>query len=181
MKGQRILIITLLLTLLVAFFSGCAVKIPVPEVREGRFNFSVTYEVNGEEKTYSGVYVCKFEGVHKSVYGGGRDWSGYIENDEENGMIAIQTNEERVIRLAFHLSPEYIMADPDFELFEYEIPAPSLALVYHSDDPNSQVIETGIDFMSEYGVRIISYDYPEPIENTYEEKWEFGRMEIGIN
>ena len=45
MKRQRLIAVVTLTTLLTTLLSGCAVKIAVPEVKEGRFDFSVTYEV----------------------------------------------------------------------------------------------------------------------------------------
>ena len=73
---------------------GC-VKVPEPSVKEGRFDFSVTYEVDDEIITYSGVYVCKYEGAYVSLVGDGRDWSGYVEGCLEE--IAIDNNEDGVI------------------------------------------------------------------------------------
>ena len=57
MKKSKVIIL-LLVIIVVLICSGCATKMPLPEVREGRFDFSITYEVNGEEITYTGVYVC---------------------------------------------------------------------------------------------------------------------------
>ena len=39
------------------------------EVKEGRFDFSLTYEVDGEVKTYTGVYVCEYDGVLTTLLG----------------------------------------------------------------------------------------------------------------
>jgi hypothetical protein len=38
-------------------------------VKEGRFDFSLTYEVDGEVKTYTGVYVCEYDGVLTTLLG----------------------------------------------------------------------------------------------------------------
>ena len=50
--------------MLVKFLTGCALDVPRPEVREGRFNISVTYEQDGEVKEASVVYVCEYNGVN---------------------------------------------------------------------------------------------------------------------
>jgi hypothetical protein len=42
-------------------------------------------------------------------------------------------------------------------------------------------ISSDIDFMAEYGIRLISYTYDEPIENSYEYKRTFGRLDLNIN
>ena len=67
MKKIKLSICVVLLTMFTSFLSGCAAVVLLPKVKEGRFNFSVTYEINGEEKTYSGVYVCKYDGVSDSL------------------------------------------------------------------------------------------------------------------
>ena len=171
MKKQRFIIVTLLMMLIASLFSGCAVKMPVPEVEEGRFNFSVTYEVNGEEKTYSSVYVCKYDGIRVAIDGKARMWDSYIENANGARTLDVLTNDEGVIRIDFNFNPQYFMADPASILFE--TPAPSLLMEYHSEDPNFISFTDEIDFYKDYGVKIISYEYAEPIENNYQEKWSF--------
>ena len=42
--------------------TGCSGLTSGPEVEKGEFDFSVTYEFEGETKTVSGVYVCEYEG-----------------------------------------------------------------------------------------------------------------------
>lgn len=168
-------------TLMPMLFSSCSAKMPVPTITEGRFDFSVTYELNGEEKTYCGVYVCKFDGVYVSWSGNGRDWSGYIENGNGEDEIAIQTNEDGIIYIGFDFRPEYFMADPSYA--DSLPPEPTLYIIYHSDGSDNLNIdnEDSVDFMAKYGVRIISYDVADPIENTYKEKWSFGRFDFSIN
>ena len=33
-------------------------------IKKAQFNFSVTYEIDGEEKIYSGIYVCEYDGIY---------------------------------------------------------------------------------------------------------------------
>ena len=181
MRKQKLFIVTLLMIVMTMLFSGCAVKLEVPKVKEGRFDFSITYEVQGEVKTYEGVYVCKYEGAYVMINGYGRNWTGYVENADNNFEFPVQENDEGIIYITFGFSPSYFMAEPDFEEGGFAVPEPAIYLVYHSDDPNTSVEDSSLDFMAEYGIRIISYDYPDPIENEYEEKWSFARFEFGIN
>ena len=81
MKKYKKFSIVLLIITATVLLSGCVGKVPVPRVEEGRFAFSVTYEVDGEEKTYSGVYVCKFDGVLTTFVGDSVEWKEYIENE----------------------------------------------------------------------------------------------------
>ena len=49
---------------LIIMLSGCGSRVARPEIKEGRFNVTVTYEHNGEIKEASGVYVCEYDGVN---------------------------------------------------------------------------------------------------------------------
>ena len=67
-----ILIFTLMLT-------SCGLTMPRPEVKEGQFDVSVTYEVGGETKTLDLVYVCKYDGVKMTPEGMRyRAWNGSL-------------------------------------------------------------------------------------------------------
>ena len=181
MRKLKIWIVASLVMLSTLFFSGCAVaKMPVPRVKEGCFNFSFTYEINGEERNYSGVYVCKYDYSYVSAFdkGDGVNWTAYVEGVGEDPEIAIHTNDDGVIYVGFWLNPGYFMADPDY--LDYT-PDANLFIVYHGDGPNGIKISSDIDFMAEYGIRLISYTYDEPIENSYEYKYTFGRLDFNIN
>ena len=180
MKKIKLFICVVLVTMFTSLLSGCAAVVRLPKVKEGRFDFSVTYEINGEEKTYSGVYVCKYAGAYKTLVGEGIDWEGYVENGEENGVMSIQTNEDGIIYIDFYFVPEYFMGDPDAILFD--VPAPALYIVYHDDDPDSASYETDQEILAtNYGVRLISYKYADPIENAFEEELTFVDFEPTIN
>ena len=178
MKKTRIFVCIIFITVLVSLLSGCVARVPIPEIKEGRFDFSVTYEINGTQTTYTGVYVCKYDGVYITCVGKGIEWEGYIENEKDED-VAIQTNEDGVIYINFGFFPEYFMGDPSAEF--YSVPEPCLYMIYHGDDPDSLDITSEEDVISGYGVRLISYEYADPIENSFEEKLSFGHFEPSIN
>ena len=171
-------VLILIVTVLVTFLTGCSAKLPMPEVKEGRFNFSVTYEVSGEQKTYSGVYVCKYQGVVVTLVGGHIEWEDYVEN-ENDVDIPIHTNDDGVIYINLGFFPEYFMSDPYADT--YNKPSPNLYMVYNDSEPDSLNITSDEEVIANYGVKIISYEYADPIENNYEEKLGFGRFEPSIN
>lgn len=178
MKKLKRIAIVFLLIAATALLSSCVAKLPMPEVTEGRFDFSVTYEINGEVKTYSGVYVCKLDGVLTTFLGSSLQWKGYIEN-EADVDIPIQTNEDGVIYINPGFSPEYFMGDPD--AVDYDVPKPNLFMIYHSDDPNVSDITGEEEVIEGYGVKLIGYEYAAPIKNTFKEKLSFSRFEPSIN
>ena len=162
-----------------SLLSGCAVtKFPVPEVKKAQFNFSVTYEIDGEEKIYSGIYVCEYDGIYVSCVGKGRNWDGYVENGGDNGLIPVQERKNEVIYIDLGFYPEYFMSDPDgFE----GVPEIKLLADIRSEDGGIG-FETEQDVIFEdFGIRVISYEYDEPIQNTYKKKWTIGDFEPSIN
>ena len=169
---------TILTIVSTTMFSGCVARLPVPEVKEGKFDVSVTYEVDGEVKTYTGVFVCEYDGVCVTFLGAGREWSGYLEGNPDE-RIAVKTNEEGTIYIGLGLYVDYFMADPDGE--GYDAPSPYLYMEYHSDDPNSSSSAYDLDFYGDYGVRLIDYDYADPIENNFKTKFTFGYFVPSIN
>ena len=179
----KILAVAILLMMMSVVLTGCAIRMPIPSVEKAEFEFSITYEIEGEIKTYTGVYVCEFAGVYKSFYGNNRIWNGYVKDvpDGVYAIIALETNDEGTIYVDLGFYPEYFMADPDYA--DYDVPTPSMYIIYHSDDPDvtNSDHDDVIDFYERFGIRIVGYDYPEPIENEYEEKVKFGSFDFSIN
>ena len=136
MKIVKVVAVMVFIVMLSAVLTGCAIKMPVPSIEKAEFDFSITYEINGEIKTYNGVYVCEFEGVHKSLYGNYRDWKGYIKDvpDGEYSVVALETNKQGTIYVDLGFRAEYFMSDPDYA--EEEAPTPKLYIMFHSDDPD---------------------------------------------
>ena len=178
MKKRKFAGVLILLMMVASLFSGCMAKLPIPDIKKGRFDFSVTYEIDGEEKTYSGVYVCEFDGVLTTLVGSTRQWKGYIENEKEID-IPIQTNKDGVVYINFGFIPEYFMGDPDATY--YEAPQPNLYMIYNSSDPEDWDITSEEEVIAKYGVKLIGYEYAAPIENTFKEKTVSSRFEPSIN
>ena len=178
MEKQKLLLITLLMTVMTMLFSGCVAKLPIPNIKEGRFDFSVTYEVAGEQKTYTGVYVCEYDGVLTTFLGSSLEWKGHLENEEEED-VAIQTNEDGTIYINFGFFPEYFMGDPN--AVYYEAPSPNLFMVYNDSTEVMSHITSEEEEILQYGVKLISYEYAAPIENTFKEKLSFSRFVPSIN
>ena len=178
MKKIKLFICVLLVTILSSLFSGCATIMPIPEIKEGRFDFSVTCEINGEEKTFSGVYVCEYDGVETTFLGSTLEWTGYIENEEEID-VPIQTNEEGVVFINFGFFPEYFMGDPTADY--YEAPSPNLFMIYNDSTEDMLHITSEEEDILKYGVKLVSYEYDAPIENSFKEELVFSRFVPSIN
>ena len=167
---KRKLVALILALTVVCMFTSCGFTVPRPEVKEGRFNFSITYELNGEEKTFSAVYVCEFDGTSWSLDGGyGRDWKAHTEGDYEGdddySAVIGKTEDGGDIILFFGIYPEYFMGD---STADRGIPEPSVYISYPEDENGATgLVNDPIEVEELYGAKIISADYDEPIENTF--------------
>lgn len=136
-----------------------------PEIKEGEFDFVLTYEVDGEIGTIEGTYVCKFEKVEYFIDGVDREWTGYIKGHERDTAYALKTTDEGIIKVELDLSPEYFMSDPFYKSnINADEPKPEPYL-YITE------VESELEYKFNYyegdDVKIISYEYDPPIENTY--------------
>ena len=163
-------IILILTVALVLTFTSCGLTVPRPEIKEGEFDLSVTYELNGEQKTLTAVYICEYDGVSWSIEGGdfSRDWAdrteGQYEGDDYSAIIG-KTEDGGDICLFFGVYPEYFMGD---STGDRGVPEPSLYIAYPEDeDGGMRHIGDAAVIEEEYGAKILSYKYEKPIDNSY--------------
>ena len=160
---KKLFVAVVLLLLFSFVLTSCGLNVPRPEIKEGRFNISVTYEYNDEIKTVSGVYVCEYDGI--IWYNPNRDpfvsWKESFEGNgiTEDGIIPIcNTNDGGEIFISLFMYPEYFMGDPEYADAKPLIRA---ELCYPDDQINDPEI------LAEHGVKLIGYEYDEPIENSF--------------
>ena len=164
---MRKLLSTLIAVLLLSLYlTSCGLTVPRPDVKTGEFNFSVTYEYGGEIKTISGVYVCEYNGTDWALDGGSyRDWVGYIGDGTTKECIKLATAEDGgIVELNLYFDPGHFMGDSYEEGDEPFAPM----ITVRVEDEEGLSFENDADLIAEvYGARIISYEYDEPIENTF--------------
>ena len=134
-----------------------------PAVTEQDFNYSVTYKIDGETKTFSGVYTCRFTG-----FGGAgvdplaRYYNGVYAVDgesTESRSYAIAEKNGCVLEIITLFDDDYLMGDNQEE---YELVDPCL------EATDAEGYQYGEDELpAEFDAEIISWEYPEPIENTF--------------
>lgn len=155
---------------IVGTFTGAFVKIPKPEIKEGEFDFALTYEVDGETKVIEGTYVCKFDGVSKYIDGVSRDWTGYIKDYGNSTDYEIKRTEKGVIKVELDICSEFFMSDPSYKISEntdvYK-PEPYIYITSGGDTVDGSTNEVFFDYYNGDDVKIISFEYDQPIENIY--------------
>ena len=162
---KKIICLFIALLLFSLGLTSCGLTMPRPEVKEGQFDVSVTYEVGGETKTLDLVYVCDYDGVKMSPEGTRyRAWNGHFEGYEDGDVIEVsKTDDGSRIVLSFLIYAEYFMGEPDFVDF---YPEAKTERIYFED--GIEMIDYDEELITEeYGVRIISINYEEPIKNTF--------------
>lgn len=161
-KTAPLLTLTLLL---VCLLTSCGFTVPRPEIKDGKFSFSVTYECNGETNTISGIYVCKYAGTDWALDGGyHRAWSSYFEGGMNEPIEIGVTEDGGTIELRLSFYPEYFMGDPDWSWVG--APEPQLYVSHRNGEELSFQDEAAV-IEETYGAKIISYTYDKPIQNAF--------------
>jgi hypothetical protein len=160
----------------ISLLTGCVGNAPDPQIKEGRFDFSIVYEIDGEVTTLSSVYVCEFVESGWLMGGWYIDWNAYVEDAEIEalfhdesyyGGIMIGNNEDGTIYLDLCLDPGYFMSEPGGEDRKHE---PYLFIMYTEEAAEriGTYGDTDVAILESYGAKLISYEYASPIENIYE-------------
>ena len=181
MKIKQFLVALCLSLSLLIILAGCG-KGLTPSVKEGKFNFSVTYEVDGEQGIVSGVFACEFVEAVNALDGSYIEWNSYVEDselfnclEENRGYLLLKTCDDGVIYLDLNLSAKYFMADPslgnsnantDESISDIR---PRLFMEYNATkgEELGKWYSEDVMVLESYGVKIISFEYDEPIENEY--------------
>ena len=147
-----------------------------PTVTEGEFHYSVTYKLNGEIKTLEGVYQCRFDGFWSGENPLERYYVGeYVVDGHttDSNTFIIDQKDGSQIYIAILFNANYFMGDMESDYYE---PFP--------EDPFLEALdEEGIPYDQEemlrlFDAEIISWDYPEPVENTFVFSG-FSRLHVG--
>ena len=156
--------------LIAASFTGVFTTVPKPEIKEGEFDFALTYEVDGETKVIEGTYVCKFDRVIRNIDGVGRKWIGYIKDHDDSIDYEIKKTDDGTIKINLDIYSQFFMSDPIYKLSgNTDDPKPEPYIYITSGDTSAEDPANEVTFNLYEGddVKIISFEYDEPIENTY--------------
>lgn len=160
-KAKMILVIYLIATLALLLLGYSVRK---PKVVHQEFPFTVTYSYQGETRTISSVYVGEY--VRRAKYLGDDSiaWYGYIQdrNRLESDFYRIGDLDGQVFSINLNMEPGYLMGDPKYA---GTVCQPTGA--YHSFDGTNDVTVTDPVELAQMGLSIVSWEYPEPVENAF--------------
>ena len=155
-----IIAIGLILAVASCFFTGIMKE---PTIKEHEFDYSVTYRLDGEIKTYEGGFKCSFDGHDGHDDPTLREYVGvHTKNGNVLDSISFTVAQKDGVELSIvaDLDAAYLMGDPD--KYEY---------VSGNEDPYLEAVDQegyGVEVSDYFEAEIISWEYPEPIENSFE-------------
>ena len=164
-KKQLLPIIILVTAVLAMTVFGVVTNVAKkPTITEMDFPFSITYEYNGETITIDDVYSARFTKNDGYVQVTGRQYDGYITELGEGGGASyiLRDDPKGSIYLHTNFYADYLMGDPAYEYFTYEAFEPTL--LYYDAEYNEYTDE---QTLAELGIKLIDWEYPEPIENSF--------------
>ena len=164
MKNMKLPIIIIVIGMLIAvaacLFTGIQKE---PIIKEQEFDYAVTYRLDGEIKTYEGGFKCRFDGHDGHDDPTFREYVGvHTKNGNILDSISFTVAQKDGVELSIvaDLDAAYLMGDPD--KYEY---------VSGNEDPYLEAVdqeEYGVEVSDFFDAEIISWEYPEPIENSFE-------------
>lgn len=164
-----ILLAPICLLIITVFLFNVALSPPdFPEIKYGEFPFKITYEYNGETTEIEDICVCEFNGVNTTAGGKYRSWKQYFKSGNEDVLTIYKDD---TFELGFSIgSAEYFMNDTKFHTDEP--PKPTAYLIRYTDKGKNTVFLSADELYSELGIKITSWEFSEPIENTFRpKKW----------
>jgi hypothetical protein len=161
MKLPVIIIAIGVIVAVVSCFLTSIMKEPV--IKEHDFEYSVTYKLDGEVKTYEGGFKCSFAGHDGHDDPTLREYIGvHTKNANVLDYISFTVAQKDGVELSIvvDLDPAYLMGDPD--KYEY---------VSGNEEPYLEAVDQegyGVEVSDFFDAEIISWEFPEPIENSFE-------------
>jgi hypothetical protein len=166
-KSLKLPMMIIAIGIIIAIAASLLVSIQkTPTVTNQDFDFSITYKLDGETKTINGVYSIRFTG-----FGGEgidplcRYYEGtYKVEGEDDGdrCFTIAEKDGYTLYIVALLNDYYLMGDEENESYDSYAEEPTLEA---EDKDGMQYGEEELpDF---FDAEIVSFEYPEPIENTF--------------
>lgn len=166
-RSLRISAIIISVGIIIAIVANLLVSMQkTPTITEHDFDFSITYKLDGETKTLTGVYSSRFTGFGSSgVDPLDRYYEGTCEVDGETDgdrCFTIAEKDGYKLYIVALLNDAYLMGDVENDSYDSYNEGPTLEA---EDKDGYQYDETELPDL--FNAEIVSFEYPEPIENTF--------------
>ena len=149
-----------------------APKDPRPEITYGEFPFELVYEIDGQVITVQDTYVCEFQGysVNEGSMRKMREWSGHMKSTGEEYVILVQDGNFYLVCSVG--SPKYYMNDPYYDSYNVGgLHEPNIFYIIEPNDVGGSTSGGSQEeierLMEQYKIKLVSWQFSEPIENTF--------------
>jgi hypothetical protein len=162
-NNMRLPILMIVIGMIIAVascFLTCILQEPV--IREHDFEYTVTYQLDGEVKTFEGVFKCGFNGYSTSGDLTAREYVGqYTQNgvDSLSHIYTIAQKDGAELSIVAYLDAAYLMGDPE----KYDNESGNEDPYLSAEDAEGFEMDVSEVFDAE----IISWEYPKPVENSF--------------
>ena len=164
MKNKKLFLPVIILAvaiLVIAVYSFICIIAFKPTVTESEFPFSITYELDGKTVTIEDVYKVNYVPNEEDDNHKGRIYVGkLLSSGEDNTNFILKQNDNSRVELWTHFYPDYLMGDSENDYFDEK---PFEPRIYYYDAEEIEYHDE--ESLAEQGVKLISFEYPNPIEN----------------
>lgn len=135
-----------------------------PAVKRQEFPFTITYSYQGKTETISDVYVAEYVRDAKYIGDDSLLWSGHIKDHDMRtyDYYTIADLEGQLFSINLNMTPGYLMGDPRYADYTCEPTAQ-----YNGFDGVDEIVITDPAELAQMGFSMMSWTYPEPIENMF--------------
>ena len=150
---------------------GINLVAPSPDVttiKEAEFPFQIVYEKNEEIFVIEDILICEYDGTYTHSGGKSRSWKEYFKSENDDVLTVFKDGTTEIcIGIG---SSRYYMNEPDYSDKNSEI-TPWASRVIRENGVHIEPVSED-ELYSAYGIKIISWELSDPIENTYvSKKW----------
>ena len=140
----------------------CGYSVKKPAVKQQEFPFTITYVYQGKEETISDIFVGEYQPQAQYMGDNSIAWFGYVKDKDrlEPDYYTIAQIDGEAYAINLNINTGYLMGDSTGAKFVGE----PTAEYHHFDGTNDNVV-TDPEELKELGFYIVSWEYPDPIEN----------------
>jgi hypothetical protein len=150
-----------------------------PEITCGEFPLRLVYEINGETKVIEDTLICEYDGIGMDEgQGKYRKWKGHLASGKErllllevDNPVALRSDRKIVKQEIYYPigSARYYMGDmKEYERYKQSFPNASYFEKYENGGASSGIIRAD-ELLEKYNIKLISWDYTQPIKNKFTE------------
>lgn len=173
----RLTAVVAVTAILILSFSSCGMILQEPEITSGEFQIVVEYEIDGETYIIEDTVVCSYKGIDRTGGFPQRMYYSSLKGESDRTILELKKNTESFLTtgrvndesyiVLYYGSGGYFLGDPD----EAD-KGPCINYVErYSTAPNashSEVTQLTYGQLEDFfGIKIIRFEFGEPIENTF--------------